>query len=443
MEKNLVEVVQNAGIVGAGGAGFPTHVKVNCEVDVVVVNGAECEPLLRVDQQLMADESKKFLDALAEVVAHTNAKEGIVGLKKKYKTAIAAIEKELPNYKNIRIHAMENFYPAGDEQVLVYETTKRIVPEGGIPLNVGAMVINVETLLNIDNAIKSDAPLTEKYVTVTGAVAHPMTVKVPIGIKISELLEISGGVTVDDYAIINGGPMMGGILESIENPVTKTTKGLIVLPADHSLIQSKERSFEDMIRLSNIACMQCSLCSEVCPRSLLGHDLFPHKMMRMASYGKACDTTTQATNAFLCCECGLCQYACVMDLQPWKLHIMLKQELGSKGIRNPHHNAPDQVQPFRTERQFNVYRLVTRLGLTDYDRPAPMTAVDKTFKKVTLLTSQHIGAPAKPVVQVGDMVTKGQLVADIPEGKLSSKVFASIDGKVTAVDDKKIIVELI
>ena len=149
MSANLVELVQNAGIVGAGGAGFPTQVKLNCKVDTVVVNGAECEPLLRVDQQLMALEAVKMLTALQAVMDQTQAKEGIIGLKKKYTPAIEALNKELTAFPKIRMHLLKNFYPAGDEQVLVYETTGRIVPEAGIPLNVNTLVINVETLLNI------------------------------------------------------------------------------------------------------------------------------------------------------------------------------------------------------------------------------------------------------------------------------------------------------
>jgi len=149
MEKDLISIIKEAGIVGAGGAGFPTHVKLNTKADYLIINGAECEPLLRVDQQLMAKESRKLLDAIDLVKKYIGAKVAIIGLKSKYKKAIENIETIINEYENIKMHKMPNFYPAGDEQVLVYETIKKIIPEGSIPLSVGAVVLNVETLLNI------------------------------------------------------------------------------------------------------------------------------------------------------------------------------------------------------------------------------------------------------------------------------------------------------
>jgi Na+-translocating ferredoxin:NAD+ oxidoreductase RnfC subunit len=440
MSANLVELVQNAGIVGAGGAGFPTQVKLNCKVDTVVVNGAECEPLLRVDQQLMALEAVKMLTALQAVMDHTQAKEGIIGLKKKYTPAIEALNKELPAFPKIRMHLLKNFYPAGDEQVLVYETTGRIVPEAGIPLNVNTLVINVETLLNIYDIMTAGKPVIDTYVTLTGEVKRPLTTKLPLGITVKEALEVAGGTTIDEFVVINGGPMMGKIVD-VDSTITKTTKGLIVLPKMHPLIISKTKPVKESMKMAAIACMQCNYCTELCPRYSLGHNLEPHKLMRIAAYASTLDTSTQATNAFLCCECGLCQYACVMDLQPWKINTMLKRELGGRGIKNPHHNAPETAVPFRESKQFNVYRLVSRLGLTKYDLPAPMVETENNYKKVSLLLSQHIGAPAQPVVKVGEQVDQGQLVAEIPEGKLSSRIFASISGRVSAVDGDKIIIE--
>ena len=167
MSTNLIDIVKSAGIVGAGGATFPTHVKINATVDTVIVNGAECEPLLRVDQQLMDVRAADMLAALQAVMDHTKASKGIVGLKKKYVPAINSLRKELVNYPQIELGIMDNFYPAGDEQTLVYEMTGRIVPEGGIPLNVGTLVINVETLLNIYDMMTNEKPVIDKYITFT------------------------------------------------------------------------------------------------------------------------------------------------------------------------------------------------------------------------------------------------------------------------------------
>ncbi|MDD2413799.1 MAG: SLBB domain-containing protein, partial [Eubacteriaceae bacterium] len=283
MSTNLVDIVKSAGIVGAGGATFPTHVKIDAEVETVIVNGAECEPLLRVDQQLMTERAADLLVALKAVMDHTKASNGIIGLKKKYVPAIGALRKELVNYPTIKLSIMDNFYPAGDEQTLVYETTGRIVPEGGIPLNVGTLVINVETLLNIYDMMTEEKPVIDKYITLTGCVGRKLTTKVPLGITVREALELAGGPTISDFVIINGGPMMGKIVD-IDSYITKGTKGLIVLPKDHYLILSKTRSIRETIKMAGMACMQCSLCTEVCPRHALGHALEPHKLMRIAAY---------------------------------------------------------------------------------------------------------------------------------------------------------------
>ena len=440
MAENLIDIIKESGIVGAGGAGFPTHVKVNAEVEYVLVNGAECEPLIRVDQQLMAVKTKEVLTALKKVVEATGAKKGIVALKGKYKTAIAALEKEIANDDKLEIFGMDNFYPAGDEQALVYEVLKRIVPEGGIPLNVGAMVINVETLYNIYHALEGK-PVTHTYVTITGEVKNPITVKLPIGITVRETIELAGGSNISDFAVIDGGPLMGKVVP-LDKPITKTTKALIVLPKDHSHILSKEKDINSMLKVAKTACMHCSLCTEVCPRYLIGHQLRPDRLIRMASYNSTCDNNALATEAFLCCECTLCEYACVMDLQPWKLHIALKKELGALGIKNPHNNVPEKAHPFREYRKFPVPKLIARLGLTKYDVDAPLIDQDfNSFDTVRIPLHQHIGAPAKAIVAVGDNVHMGQIIGDIEENKLGAKIHASISGRVAAIEDGTITIK--
>ena len=306
MNEKLINSVLESGIVGAGGAGFPTHVKLGGQADTVIINGAECEPLLRVDQQLMESEAARLLDALDLVVESVGAKSGVVALKAHYHAAVESLNREIARHPKLSLYLLGTFYPAGDEQVIVYEVTKRIVPEGGIPLNVGVVVMNVETALNVLDAYNEGKPVTDKYVTLTGAVRNPKSVKVPLGITVREALELAGGPTVSDYTVINGGPMMG-IPVSPDSLITKTTKGLIVLPKGHSLLLSLKKPLSRSLRDAAIACMQCSLCTEVCPRHLLGHRLEPHKMMRLAAYGSVCDEKEGPMNAYLCCGCRLCE----------------------------------------------------------------------------------------------------------------------------------------
>lgn len=439
MQETLIGLIEQAGVVGAGGAGFPTHVKLKAQADTVIINGAECEPLLRVDQQLMADQAGPLLEALDLLVEQVGATRGVVALKEHYHAAVAALERELPAHPKLSIHQMGGFYPAGDEQVIVYEVTGRIVPEGGIPLNVGVVVSNVETALNVLAAVRGQTPVTEKYVTITGAVHTPKTVKVPLGVSVAQMLDLAGGPAVERFQVVNGGPMMGKVV-STDSVVTKTTKGLIVVPEGHALLNSLNRSVPQMLREAGAACMQCSLCSEVCPRGLLGHRIQPHKMMRLAAYGSLCDPTYTPMNAYLCCGCRLCEYACVMGLQPWKLNNMLKGQMGKNGVRNSLHEQPEQAAPFRQFKRYPVHKLIHQLGLSAYDVPAPMEEVALQSQEVTLPLSQGVGAPAQPVVQVGDQVEQGTLIASIPEGKLGANLHASMAGTIAAVTENAIVI---
>lgn len=439
MEKSFIDLIKDAGVIGAGGAGFPTHVKLNAKVQTVIVNGAECEPLLKVDQQLMDKKAEEILCALNKVVNETESTVGVIALKGKYKNAINSLNSKIKDYPKLELFILENFYPAGDEQVLVYEVTKKIVPEGGIPLNVGVIVINVETLLNVYNATKG-IPVTEKYLTITGEVNNPITVKVPIGISIEEAIEIAGGSLIKDFCVIDGGPMMGKLVNDIKAPIKKNTKGLIVLKKDHKIVQSKVKSIESMMREARIACCQCSLCTEVCPRHLLGHKLEPSKIMRIASYGKTCSTEITPTSTFLCSECALCEQACIMGLQPWKLNKFFKEELSKNGIRNPNNRTPENADEFRGYRKFPVDRLKQRLDIKKYDSNSLLEEKEYNFSRVTILRSQHIGAKAEPIVKVGDKVQKGDLIGDISDGKLGAKLHASIDGIIQEITDESIVI---
>jgi Na+-translocating ferredoxin:NAD+ oxidoreductase RnfC subunit len=437
---DVLEKVKAAGVIGAGGAGFPTHVKLNSTPEYLIVNGAECEPLLRVDQQLGAMYADELLETLETLRAGCGARRAIYALKEKYHDAVDALGADIHRYPDIEMRMLRNTYPAGDEQVLVYETIGRVVPEGGIPIAVGAVVLNVETLYNVSRAL-SGLPVTEKFVTVGGAVKSPSTVKFPIGITIQEAIDYCGGPVANDFAVIDGGPMMGK-LTAPESPITKTTKGLLVLPKDHPWVVAKGRDMARMLGMAKISCCHCMLCTEVCPRNLLGHKLRPDKMMRLASYNTTAEKDAAATEAFLCCECALCELGCVMGLQPWKLHQELKRRLGGLGIKNPHKDAPKAAAKFREFKLYPVQKLIRRVGVTAYDVPAPFRgAYDAPVKLVTLPLKQSLGAPSKPCVTCGGAVSKGDLVAEIPEGALGSRLHSPVDGHVLRLDDKSITIE--
>ena len=435
MLEDILTKVREAGVVGAGGAGFPTAVKLKSEPEYIVVNGAECEPLLQVDQQLSEKYAGDLLKALDILVREMGAKGGIFALKEKYKKATATLQKAAAAYPALSIKTLGNYYPMGDEHVLVYEVLGRIVPEGGIPIACGVVVINVETLLNVGAAIETGQPVTQKFITITGAVKKPGTFLVPVGITFAELVAACGGATVPKPVFLNGGPMMSKVENDFNLPITKTSKGIIVLNADHPWVVSKNRSIEEMMRVGKTACCHCMLCTDLCPRYMIGHALHPDKLMRLASYNTTAEKEESATGAFLCCECGLCEIACIMSLQPWKLNQELKKRMGALGIKNPHHEKPEDVNQFRAYRQYPIPKLISRLGLAAYEhQDAPMADYPAEINEVRLMLKQHLGAPCAPTVAAGDMVELGQLVAAPPEGALGANIHASLSGRVKNVD---------
>ena len=424
---DLKELVKNAGILGAGGAGFPTHVKISCQAETVLVNGAECEPLLRVDQQLMELYPREIVEGLRLVVEHTGAKEGVIALKAHYRGAVAALTEALEGRENLRLHLLDAYYPAGDEQQIVYEVTGKVVPTGGLPLDVGAVVCNAGTLLNVARAAEGKR-VVEKYVTIGGAVRRPKTVKVPVGMSCRELLEAAGGVT-EPCRYLMGGPCMGKVLRDLDEPVTKTTGGLLAIPGDHPYWRLREEKLN--LQLIQAVCCQCSLCTQLCPRNALGLNVQPHKAMRTIAQGV--DLLGDVNGIFSCCNCGLCTYyACNFGLHPSQVMQQLKGALMAKGVR-PRKEVFTSVDRGLGNKKVPVKRLVGRLGLTDYDVPAPLEDKLLQTDRVRILLRMGVGAPSVPVVAVGDKVRKNALVADIAPDKLGVKMHASISGTVTAV----------
>lgn len=436
MGSEVIQRVRDAGIVGAGGAGFPSHVKLNAKVDVVIANGAECEPLVHVDQELMISRSAEIIQGMRYVIDTTGAARGVLGVKKKYTKAINALRQAIGDSKDISVFELGNFYPAGDEQVLVYDVTGRIVPEGGIPLNVGVIVQNIETLINIVRAMDGE-PLTHKYLTVIGAVNQPMTVRVPLGITFREVLDLAGGATVPEPLIMNGGAMMGVPVTDLDTVVTKTTKVLIVLPRDHYVSILRTQSPTEFNKRAISACDQCFMCTDFCPRHALGHAIEPHKLILLLGAGLPI-TDPQLAAAFLCCECRTCNYACPVHLVPGNIAANTKRELMKAGLKNPYHRETT-ADPYRDLRRVPISRLVSRLQLSRYDVPAPIVEVKKKFTHVRIPLKQHVGAPSKPVVKVGDRVKVGDLIGDIPGDALGSRIHASIDGVVREVSDAVVI----
>ncbi len=432
--------VQNAGIVGAGGAGFPTYVKFGAEAEIFLVNGAECEPLLKVDQQLAERHADLLIKGVEYGMIATGAKEGIIALKGKYKTAISALEMQLQDHPQIRIHILEDIYPAGDEVITIWMATGRRVPPAALPLSVGVVVNNVQTLINVAKAVEAEAPVIDKTLTINGMVQNPMTITVPIGTTYRQVLEMAGGVTTANPAYINGGPMMGALVTDLDAPITKTTGGLLVLPQDHLLIRRRTQNMESIVAMARTVCEQCCLCTELCPRHLVGHELPPHLIVRAVNYRKA-DQSESSTvlSALTCSECGICEaYACPVEISPMRLNQALKKELRSAGAK--YEGALRPLNPMAKFRLLPISRLLTRINLDKMNHKAPLIDIDWMPDQVTLPFSQHIGAPARPIVNVGDRVMRGDLIAVMESGQLGVPLHASISGTVTQINADNLVI---
>lgn len=435
--KDIVAAVKDAGVTGAGGAGFPTYVKLQAQAEYVLANGAECEPLTHVDKQLMIHHAPELISGMRLAMNATGAKQGIIGIKGKYKEIIAILRQAIGDDPSITIAELGNFYPAGDEQVMVYDILGRVVPEGGIPIDVGCVVQNIETLVNIDAAAQG-RPVTHKYITVIGDVARPLSVHVPLGITLREVIDLAGGLRSPDAVVLDGGAMMGEVAD-LDAPVTKRTKMLLVLPYDHQL-SVKRRTPREVFDMQAIAaCDQCYFCTDYCPRHAQGHAIQPHKLILLLASGVPL-TDAQMAGAMLCCECRTCNYACPVHLEPGDIALNIKRDLVKAGLKNPYHRQTE-ADPYRDYRRVPMTRLIARLGLGKYDVAAPLTAVENSYGRVTLPLKQHIGQPALPVVRLGDQVQVGDLIAEAPANALGVPLHASINGVVRAVTNEAISIE--
>lgn len=431
---DFVEAIRAAGVVGAGGAGFPTDVKLKTQAQLLIVNAAECEPLIETDKYLCRTYAEKLIVAIGMVGDHLGASRRVIALKGKYHAEIEALQAAISRMgASVELFEMPTFYPAGDEQIMVQMITGRSVPERGIPIQVGAVVDNVGTLLNIVDA-QNNIPVTEKALSVVGEVEKPCLFQVPIGMPITTCIE-AANPKLQDYAVILGGPMMGRVLSDpariAEQVVTKTTGNLIVLPKDHYLVRYEALPMQTIRARTRSSCIQCRMCTDLCPRYQTGHSIRPHLVMRNLYREHLLTDDTAFTVAFgdaaNCCDCGVCEmFACPMGLSPRKVNGYFKGKLRERGIQ-PERNLEPVARDEIAYRRVPTARLAARLGLSEYYGAHAQECKTLTAKQVTIPFQQHIGKPATPVKQVGDRVKKGELLAAAAEG-LSANIHASIGG---------------
>jgi electron transport complex protein RnfC len=293
----LREKIKAAGIVGLGGAAFPTAVKLSPPkekpIDVVIINGAECEPYLTADYRLMMEKSKEIIEGLKILMKVLGVKRGFIGIENNKPDAVSAMREAAKGEDGIEVMALEVKYPQGAEKMLIKAVAGREVPARGLPMDVGAVVQNVGTSLSIYEAARYGKPLVERVVTVTGeGIKEPKNLMVRIGTKISDLIEECGGFAGEVAKVVAGGPMMGFALSSLDIPVTKGTSGILVLP-EEGVIHAEDYG----------PCIRCGRCIDICAMGLM-----PSMLSVLAEKGFYEDA--KEYNLFDCFECGSCAFVC-------------------------------------------------------------------------------------------------------------------------------------
>jgi len=430
----IVAEVKEYGIVGAGGAGFPTHVKLAANASTVIVNAAECEPLIHKDKEILTHYTTEFFDGLRRVMDAVSADEGLIGIKGKHKQLIELLNAAAGD--GIRVVPIGDFYPAGDEITLIYETTGKVVEAGKLPLSQGVIVSNVETLLNIGRR----SPVTTTFVTLGGEVEQKVTLEVPIGMKLTTLIEYARP-TIADYTVLLGGPMMGRLAANIDTEVTtKTSSAIIVLPKNHTLVKRMKTMGkpEAVRKIGKAACDQCIFCTALCPRYLLGHPIQPHKAMRALMFTPI-DNSVAEAHTLACCECNLCSMvSCPEGLYPGSVSVLSKRATGATGLRLDSagfvSNGPHPLIKYRRTPTSKLKRL---LDLHQFGDSGPLTVSSFTPATLSIPLRQHIGKAANSIVQVGNLVEAGSKIATVGSD-LGSEIHAPLAGRVERLSESAI-----
>lgn len=310
----IVDVIKNAGLVGMGGAGFPTFIKLtpppDKKIEHIIINGAECEPYLTSDHRVMLEEPRRIIEGLKILLHLFPGAKGYIGVEDNKPDAIAKLREYVKEEKNIEVCALATKYPQGSEKHLIYSIINKEVPSGGLPADVGCIVQNVDSAVAIWRALEKGRPIMRRIVTVSGdGVKNPCNLKVRLGTSYRELLEYAQWDEDKTVKVISGGPMMGMALSSIDVPVTKGTSAILCFTEDTALTPPESN------------CIHCNKCIEVCPCVLMPTEL------NKASLAGDCDMFVKY-HGMDCMECGSCSYIC-----PAKRHLVQSIRTAKAAVR--------------------------------------------------------------------------------------------------------------
>ncbi|MDR1018058.1 MAG: electron transport complex subunit RsxC [Lachnospiraceae bacterium] len=309
LEKSeTLDLIANAGVVGMGGAGFPTRVKLSPKdpstVDYIIVNGAECEPYITADYRRMLEDTEKVVGGLRILLSLFDNAKGIIGIEDNKPECIQKMREATKDDQNIEVMALKTKYPQGGERTLIYATTGRAINSSMLPADVGCIVDNVETVVATYNAVALGRPVIERITTVSGSgINTPSNFKVYLGCNQAELVEAAGGLKEGTEKVISGGPMMGFAMITLDTPITKTSSSILCFDKD------------EVSKYEPSACINCGRCVEVCPGRVI-----PARLADLAEHHD--EAGFEAMEGLECCECGCCSFVC-------PAHRQLKQSIAS------------------------------------------------------------------------------------------------------------------
>ncbi len=315
-KEEILSKIKDAGIVGLGGATFPSHVKLNVDnystkPELLIINGVECEPYLTADHRLMIEKPKELIVGIKIILKVLGINKAVIGIENNKPDAIDILEKEVKTDPCIEVSALKVKYPQGAEKQLIKAITGKEVPFGKFPIDFGIIVYNVGTVFAIYEAVQKNIPLIKRVVTVTGkSIPDPSNFWVRLGTPVQHLLDMAGGIPEDTGKIINGGPMMGKAVKDFSIPVTKGTSGILLIPQ------------RDSIRGEVQACIRCTKCIDVCPMGLE-----PYLLMNLTE--KVLIDRAKKEDIMMCIECGSCSYIC-----PSNRPLLDYIRLGKAAVKN-------------------------------------------------------------------------------------------------------------
>jgi len=433
---NFVETIRAAGVTCENGS-FPVVLEPEDAVEWLICNAVSVEPLVESESCLCAMQAERIVAAISVIAEKVGAKRSVIAVRSDDGPAAQALAQAIASsHAPVELFKAEAYYPSNDVSVLIERITGRIVAERGIPADVGCTVTDPQQALDILSALEG-APVTDRYITVTGAVKRQLLLRVPIGSRLSACVAEAGPVPAD-VCLLVGGPMRGKLLttpSAIEAAVvSRTTDNLVVLPREHPLVERGKQSLETILARAISTCGQCGICTERCPRYGLGQNMRPHRIIQNLKRGGEGLSTDEFSEAFgdtvNCCGCGVCDAVCPVGLQPRRINAYFRGGIMKRGILVPRERQPE-LRQMPGIRGIETDRLTSMLDLSEYGGPHRFTYGELSADEVRIAFIRKPGRNMYLIRSAGDRVKKGDLLAS--DG-IDFSIHASIGGTIVQIN---------